>query len=451
NSGTNSVSLDGLYLSTNYTSLTSWAFPTGHVVNPGQFLVVFCDSEPGETTSNEAHTDFRLAAISGSIALSRLFTNAPQVMDYVNYAGLHVDRSYGSYPDGQPFDRQEFFYVTPGGTNDGRAAPLTVFINEWMAGNTSTLADPADGNFEDWFELYNPATHAVDLAGYYLSDSSTNAAGVVTNKFQFLITTNMAHLIPAQGYLLVWADNETGQNLSAGVPRPDLHVSFALSLGGEAIGLFAADGMPIDRVTFGPQTNNVSRGRFPDGAPDLYFMPTSVSPRAANYLPGFSNAAPVLTSIGNKAIYMGQTLAFTATATDSDLPAQALTFSLDPTPPAGASISGAGAFSWTPAGVGASTITIRVSDNGVPAKSDFESILVEVLALDFTSSVRNGNNLELTWGTRAGKSYAVDYKADLNTENWTALWTNTATGNSLSFTNGTTAPPQGFFRIRTVQ
>jgi hypothetical protein len=92
-----------------------------------------------------------------------------------------------------------------------------------------------------------------------------------------------------------------------------------------------------------------------------------------------------------------------------------------------------------------------VSDNGVPAKSDFESILVEVLALDFTSSVRNGNDLELTWGTRAGKKYAVDYKEDLNAAQWTPLWTNTAVGNSLSFTNVTTGNPQGFFRIRTVE
>jgi hypothetical protein len=451
NSGTNAVSLDGLYLSTNYASLTSWAFPAGHMISPGEFMVVFCDAQPGQTTNNELHTSFRLPAISGSVALSRLHEGQPQVVDYVNYAGLHSDRSYGSFPDGQPFDRQEFFYVTPGGTNNGTAAPLIVFINEWMAGNAAALADPADGNFEDWFELYNPATNAVDIAGYYLTDSLANGAGVVTNKFKYLITTNGPHVIPPQGHLLVWADNETGQNLAAGVPRPDLHVNFALSLGGEAIGLFAADGTQIDRVTFAQQTNDVSMGRYPDGNAAIYFMPTTVSPRAANYLPASSNTPPVLGAIGNKIIYFGQTLAFTATATDSDLPAQALIFSLDPTPPSGASISGAGAFTWTPASVGTSAITIRVTDNGVPAKNDFESITVEVLAAPgFTSSVRNGDNFELTWRTRAGRSYAVDYKDDLNAANWTPLWTNTALGDSLSFTNATTNGPQRFFRMRTV-
>jgi hypothetical protein len=81
------------------------------------------------------------------------------------------------------------------------------------------LPIPADGDFDDWFELYNPGSTAVNLAGYFLTDN-------LTNKFQYLITTNGAHTIPAGGYLLVWADEETGQNVSAGVPRTDLHVNF---------------------------------------------------------------------------------------------------------------------------------------------------------------------------------------------------------------------------------
>ena len=48
-------------------------------------------------------------------------------------------------PDAQSFDRQEFFYVTPGATNNATSPPLTVAINEWMAGNTHTLHDPVDG------------------------------------------------------------------------------------------------------------------------------------------------------------------------------------------------------------------------------------------------------------------------------------------------------------------
>jgi hypothetical protein len=164
-----------------------------------------------------------------------------------------------------------------------------------------------------------------------------------------------------------------------------------------------------------------------------------------------SNTPPVLDPIGTKILFVGQSLSFTATATDADVPAQALTFSLDGVPPAGASISGAGLFTWTPSAVGTNSITVRVTDSGSPAASDTETITVEVLAApSFTSSLRNGDNIELIWGTRAGKKYAVDYKTDLNAAQWTPLWTNIATGNYLSFTNVATNSPQSFFRIRTV-
>jgi hypothetical protein len=96
---------------------------------------------------------------------------------------------------------------------------------------------------------------------------------------------------------------------------------------------------------------------------------------------------------------------------------------------------------------------VRVTDNGAPPASDFETIVVEVLpAPSFASSVRDGDNLVLAWGTRAGKSYAVDYTGDLNPPIvWTPLKTNTATGDSLTFTNTATNGLQGFFRIRTVE
>ncbi len=444
NRSTNTLSLDGLFLTSTYTNLTNWAFPPGSSLGPTQFLIVFCDGEPGETTNSEYHTSFTLPPASGGLALSRLYGGVPQVIDYLNYAGVHAGRSFGSFPDGQSFERQEFFYVTPGGTNDGRFPPITVFINELMAQNSSIVADPADGHFEDWFELYNPGTNAVDLAGYFLTDA-------LTNKFKFEITTNMAHVIPPRGYLLVWADNETGQNTSLGVPRADLHVNFSLAAGGEQIGLFARDGTAIDQVTFFGQMNDVTLGRYPDGAAQFYFMPGTATPRAANQLAAPPNAAPVLDFIGSKILFLGQTLAFTATATDSDTPAQTLTFSLDPGVPAGASITGAGAFTWMPAAVGTNSITVRVTDDGSPALDASETITVEVLAAPgFTRSLRNGDNVELTWRTRAGKKYAVDYKNDLNTVPWTPLWTNTALGDSLSFTNVATNLPQRFFRIRTV-
>jgi hypothetical protein len=117
----------------------------------------------------------------------------------------------------------------------------------------------------------------VDLTGYFLTDN-------LADKFQYEIGTNGAHTIPARGFLLVWADGETGQNSSGGVARSDLHVNFRLTQTGEAIALFAADGTQIDAITFTNQTDDVSQGRFPDGSTNILLMPNSATPRAANRL-----------------------------------------------------------------------------------------------------------------------------------------------------------------------
>ncbi len=94
------------------------------------------------------------------------------------------------------------------------------------------------------------------------------------------------------------------------------------------------------------------------------------------------NAAPVLAAIGNQTVDEGTALAFTATASDPDLPANTLTFSLDAGAPSGATIDpNTGAFTWTPTegqGPGSYTLTVRVTDNGTPALSDFETITVTV-------------------------------------------------------------------------
>jgi hypothetical protein len=89
------------------------------------------------------------------------------------------------------------------------------------------------------------------------------------------------------------------------------------------------------------------------------------------------NLAPVLNPIGNKTGPLGVLLTFTATATDADLPANNVTFSLDPGAPAGATIGAAtGVFSWTPSSSGTFPVTIRVTDNGTLPLSDSETISI---------------------------------------------------------------------------
>jgi len=95
------------------------------------------------------------------------------------------------------------------------------------------------------------------------------------------------------------------------------------------------------------------------------------------------NAAPALAPIGNKVVSVGSTLAFTATATDSDIPPNTLCFSTDTSSPPGVTMDCiSGAFTWTPSpgqAGGTFVVTVRVTDSGIPPLSDYEIILVTVV------------------------------------------------------------------------
>jgi len=93
------------------------------------------------------------------------------------------------------------------------------------------------------------------------------------------------------------------------------------------------------------------------------------------------NVAPKFAAIGSKTVDEETLLSFTAGATDSDLPANALTYSLV-NAPAGASINpSTGAFTWTPTeaqGAGSYNVTFRVTDNGSPALFADETVTLTV-------------------------------------------------------------------------
>src|SRR5207247_750570 len=82
------------------------------------------------------------------------------------------------------------------------------------------------------------------------------------------------------------------------------------------------------------------------------------------------NTAPELAPIGNQSVDEGALLHLSTSATDADLPANALSFSLDAGAPAGAAIDATtGVFSWTPAeaqGPADYPVTCRVTDSGKP-------------------------------------------------------------------------------------
>ncbi|MBI4002985.1 MAG: putative Ig domain-containing protein [Nitrospira defluvii] len=96
---------------------------------------------------------------------------------------------------------------------------------------------------------------------------------------------------------------------------------------------------------------------------------------------GEVNRAPTLQAIPNKTVTAGQVLLFTTVGSDTDLPANSLTYSLEGTIPAGAAINPTtGEFTWTPTvgQLGPQILTVRVTDNGSPALFVEQAVAITV-------------------------------------------------------------------------
>lgn len=160
-----------------------------------------------------------------------------------------------------------------------RPAHVSLFINEVMASNATTVAD-LRGKHSDWIEIYNAGRTSVDLAGMYLTDDPDNPT-----QWRFPDGEPDKTIVPAGDYRIVWADGGTGNTW--------LHASFRLSSAGEQVLMFAADGRTLlDRLDFGPQTPDVSFGRYPDAGETLRFF-GEPTPGAANNEGYLGEVAPL--------------------------------------------------------------------------------------------------------------------------------------------------------------
>lgn len=273
NHGVEPINLSGFHLSPDYDNLTLWDFPDGAVIAPGGHQIVWLDDESAENSADEWHAGFRLDTDGGSLALSVSVGGLAILVDHVNYPQISGSQSFGLLPDGQAQSHQLFPVSTPGLVNVHDTTEVRLFINEWMAQNTATIADPADPTgmeFDDWFELYNAGSESVDLTGFFLSDN-------VDNPSKFEIPAG--YLVAPGGFLLIWADGQPEQNGRSS----DLHVNFRLSRGGgESIGLYSPNGTVIDLIQFGQQSADVSEGRKLDGSEGPFGVLSNPSPGGAN-------------------------------------------------------------------------------------------------------------------------------------------------------------------------
>ncbi len=86
-----------------------------------------------------------------------------------------------------------------------------------------------------------PVPNAINIGGMYITDDLNDP-----DKWQIPTNAPTQTTIPAHGYLLLWADNETTEGPN--------HVGFKLDKEGEAVGLYRSDLTLVDSIEFGEQT-----------------------------------------------------------------------------------------------------------------------------------------------------------------------------------------------------
>lgn len=127
-------------------------------------------------------------------------------------------------------------------------------FNEVMAKNNSFIADNY-GEYDDWFEIYNPGSDTIDLNNYFVSTSL-----IQPTQFQ-IIAGDSSTKIPPYGFKLFWADNDLAQG--------NLHCNFTLPAAAGSLYLFLPDGITmVDSIHYEGMTDNVSYGCYPDGSDD---------------------------------------------------------------------------------------------------------------------------------------------------------------------------------------
>jgi fibronectin type 3 domain-containing protein len=163
------------------------------------------------------------------------------------------------------------------------------------------------------------------------------------------------------------------------------------------------------------------------------------------------NTPPILAAISDRTIGAGVALNITNSATDSDLPAQALAFNLQSAPTNAVINSSSGVLTWRPLVTQANTTNlfiVRVVDSGTPTKFATTNFLVTVAPLTkpvISAPSLLDNNLVLQANGDSGPDYQI--QTSTNLVNWSVVLTTNSPAMPFMWMTSTTNGAMSFYRI----
>lgn len=122
----------------------------------------------------------------------------------------------------------------------------SIIINEVMASNRSTIED-ADGDYPDWFEIYNSGEKPVNLDGYWISSD---------RETPFMWPLPDTVIEPGE-YLVIFASGKDKFVDKNG----EIHTNFRISASGSELYLIDPDASVLDSIATPELPSNISYGR----------------------------------------------------------------------------------------------------------------------------------------------------------------------------------------------
>lgn len=287
-----------------------------------------------------------------------------------------------------------------------------------------------------------------------VSDGMTTTSASFT--YTVLPVNHPAVLGVIPDYVILEKDSLVFTNKAADQDLPAQTLTYSLSNAPPGAAVDSGSGVfswtPTEAQ--GPSTNVITMIVTDNGSPPMS--------AARNFTVAVleSNEPPVLAPISDHSIHAGMALTFTNSATDPDVPTNALTFNVFPGP-SGASVDPTnGVFTWTPDSsfVGTTnSVTVVVTDNNPDAVnaqhlSDAKTFQVYVAPPpSFSGAVLSNGALTVTWSSIPGTTYRVQYDDQLGNTNWTDLPPDVMANDIISSQTDTNlTDTQRFYRVLVV-
>ncbi len=258
------VDITGWVLTDKTSRSIRFTFPE-HVMQPGEYALVFASGQLKNDPDGTWHAPFKLSSAGDTLLL---FDAGGTVVQSMNIPALSEDYVYALNADGLWDSTREY---TPLMENTSYSYALLtttqviqdsdLILTEVMASNAS-YSSPSGGLY-DWIEISNRGSEAINLSGYGLSDTAAKPS-----RWRFPDVT----LAPGE-YLVVYASG-LDKTLDG-----ELHANFRLAAEGETLYLYNPSRQVLDTMTYDNLKTDQSCKRQADGT---WSVSTSPTPGSAN-------------------------------------------------------------------------------------------------------------------------------------------------------------------------